>query len=386
MMITEMANRFRESTILINLTRLLKIIPLLLILSGSSALNAQILKDSASIRQVNKCIDDIYNFQFNDAEEIFARLKQAYPRHPVTFLMSGMMIYWESYPLIKTSANRPKFEQDMRTCIDICEKKPDPSNEAEYLLANLCARGLLLLFYSDNDLTREVIPLASSTYKYVRRSFDYNNSYSDFSYFTGLYNYYREAYPEVHPVYKPLTALFPKGDKKKGLKELKIAASKSIVLKAESTTFLSYIYLSYENNYQEAVGFSQSLHDRYPFNAQYLGELIKNLLLVKKFDEAENIILPDSSRAENGFLKAQITIFNGILQEKKYHNYEAARQFYEKGIKDISLFGSYGDETTSIAYLGLSRLAGLKGDNHGRNTFRRKGMDMTSFKTDPFEK
>jgi hypothetical protein len=345
---------------------------------------AQILKDTSSVEQVNRYIDNIYNFQFREAEIEFARIRKSYPDHPVTYLMNGMKTYWENYPLITTSAKRPDFERDMRRCIELCETRPDPDNEAEYLLANLCARGLLLLFYADNDLTREVIPLATSTYKYLRRSFDYENTYSDFSYFTGLYNYYREAYPEAHPVYKPLTALFPKGDKKKGLKELNRAAGKSIVLKAESTTFLSYIYLTYENNYYEAVGFSQALHDRYPSNEQYLGELIKNLLLIRKYDEAEKNINSDLAKTGGTFFKAQISIFNGLLQEKKYQNYLSARQFYEKGIKEISAYGNYADEIGSVAWMGLSRIAAAHGDKHGSNSFRKKGMDLTSFKTDPF--
>jgi len=346
--------------------------------------NAQILKDTTSLNLVKICIDDVYDFKFKDAENTYEIIRKTYPVHPVTYLINGMITYWENYPLITTSASRPGFERDMRRSIELCETKTDPENEAEYLLANLCARGLLLLFYADNNLTREVIPLATSTYKYLRRSFDYTDSYSDFSYFTGLYNYYREAYPEAHPVYRPLTALFPKGDKKKGLKELQNAASKSIVLKAESASFLSYIYLSFENNYPEAASFSQGLYDRYPNNEQYLGELIRNQLLIKKYDDAEKNLSSDLAKTGGQFLKAQITIFNGLLQEKKYCNNQTASKLYEQGIKDISIFGNYGDEIASIAWLGLGRISAAQGDKHGSNNFRKKGMDLTTFKTDPF--
>jgi hypothetical protein len=351
---------------------------------GIQPVDAQILRDTASIRQVNSIIDHIYNFQFRDAESEFATISRSYPGHPVIFLIKGMMIYWENYPLITTSGMRPDFEKNMRKCIQLCETRPDHDNEAELLLANLCARGLLLLFYADNDLSREVFPLATSTYKYLRRSFDYEDTYSDFSYFTGLYNYYREAYPEVHPIYKPLTALFPKGDKKKGIKELKTAASKSIVLKAESTTFLSYIYLSYENNYPEAVSFNQALHNKYPNNEQYLGELIRNLLLIKSYDEAEKNMNSDLAQNGGNFFKAQLAIFNGLLQEKKYREYQSARQYYEKGIRELLPYGNYADEVSSVGWLGLSRISALQGDKHGSNNFRKKGMDLTSFKTDSF--
>jgi len=103
----------------------------------------------------------------------------------------------------------------MRQCIRLAETNNNPAYEAEYLLANLCARGMLLMFYAENDLIMEVIPLTISAYKYLRRAFDFASICTDLYYFTGVYNYYREAYPEAHPVYKTLAFLFPKGNKTK---------------------------------------------------------------------------------------------------------------------------------------------------------------------------
>ena len=62
--------------------------------------------------------------------------------------------------------------------------------------------------------------------------------YPDFYFFTGLYNYYREAYPEAHPIYKVLAFLFPRGDREKGSAELQNAGANSIMLKAEAYSFL----------------------------------------------------------------------------------------------------------------------------------------------------
>ena len=114
------------------------------------------------------------------------------------------MTYWENFPLLNTCPAKDSFEEDLRQCIKIAEKNSYPEHEAEYLLANLCARGFLLMYYSDNNLVMEVIPLATSTYKYMRRSFDFTSVCTDLYYFTGVYNYYRDAYPKAYPVYKPL--------------------------------------------------------------------------------------------------------------------------------------------------------------------------------------
>ena len=189
----------------------------------------------------------------------------------------------------------------MRKCIELCDKNKNAETEAEILLANLCARGLLLLYFTENDLSFEVFPIASSTYQNIRRSFDFTTSYIDLNFFTGIYNYYREAYPEAHPVYKTLAFLFPKGNKQKGLADLEKVAKSSIVMKAESYSFLTDIYLSFENDYQKAAFYSKNLHSLYPENPEYHGQYIKNLLLIKDYEEAEKELLTSPSR-KNSFL------------------------------------------------------------------------------------
>jgi hypothetical protein len=320
-----------------------------------------------------------------DAGEIYGKISKSYPGHPVVLMLRGMMTYWENYPLIASSPARASFENDMRHCIELSEKKYNPSDEPEYLLTNLCARGLLLLFYADNDLSSEVTPLAANTYKYIRKAFNFPSVYSDFFFFTGLYNYYREAYPDAHPVYKALAFLFPKGNREKGLKELQLAAKNAIVLKAESTSFLSDICVSYENDYQQATDYSKSLHDLYPANIEYLAVYIKNLLLIRHYDDAESLILSSRNDTSNSFYRAQAMIFNGIIQEKKYNDREKAAQFYLQGVRDIALFGDFGNDFSSYAYFGLSRIYDLKGDKHYKKQYRKKALELANFKKINFD-
>ena len=346
----------------------------------TSSLNGQFLKDSTSINLIKKGTDYVYNFEFNNAEKVNTEIRKLYPGHPVTYLFNGMITYWKNYPLSATSAARQSFEDDMRKCIELCEKNQDPSVESEILLINLCARGFLLLFYTDNDLSFEVFPIASSTYQCIRRSFEFTTRYSDFFFFTGVYKYYREAYPEAHPVYKTLAFLFPKGSKIEGLSELLIVAKNSIILKAEAYSFLTQIFISFENNYRQATFYSKSLHEIYPENPEYLGSYIKNLLLIKQYDEAENEIISSIELFKNPFFQTQVTIFEGILQEKKYHDLKKAQQLYLKGIKDISVFRRYGEEYAAYAYFGLSRISELNGDTDNEKIYHKLALKLADFK------
>jgi hypothetical protein len=364
------------------LKNILKLIPkcLIILFLSPAAINAQILKDSVSLNLVKKSIGYIYNLRFKDSGEIIRRLSQTYPEHPAVYLLEGMQIYWENYPLTPASLACNSFENKLRKCIELCEKKANQSDEAEYLLTNLSARGFLLLYYVDNDLTMSVIPLASSTYRYIRRSFDYTSFYSDFFFFTGLYDYTRDAYPEAYPVYKPVAMLFPKGDKSKGLKEIQKAAENSIFLKAEASVFLSSINLTFENNYEQAYIYSRALHELYPSNLEYLGFHLRNLLLTKRYDEAEKLMGSFGSDITNAFYQAQLSIFKGVLQEKKYNNDKLAEQFYIKGIEDFSPFGHYSNEFAAYGYFGLSRISERKGDSNLKKTYRKKADELADFK------
>lgn len=281
-----------------------------------ATLNAQVLHDTTVFDLLKNGVDSIYNFQFNNASEVYYKINESYPGHPIGYLFRGMITYWENYPLLPASRERAFYESDMRKCIELSEKKHDPTDDTEYLLMNLCARGMLLLYYADNGLSMQVIPLATSTYQYVRRSYDYTSAFNDFLFFTGLYDYYREAYPGAYPVYKSLAFLFPKGDMTKGLNELQAAAKSSIVLKAESFSLLSWICLCFENNYEQASYYSKSLHALYPANLQYLAEYIKNLLLVKQYDEAESLILSSSIKTDNSYYQRSWRFLRVFLRRK----------------------------------------------------------------------
>lgn len=358
---------------------------LLFFLSMAENGYSQILKDSSSLNLIKKGIDYIYNFQFKEADEVYTKISKRYPGHPVLYLLKGMLTYWENFPLLPTSQAHILFEENLRNCITLCEKKHFADDDAEFLLANLCARGMLLLFYLDNNLSLQVFPLATSTYRYIRRSYDYTSSSYDFYFFTGLYDYTRQAYPEAYPVYKPLAILFPSGDKVKGIKELQQAAENSIILRAESLSFLSELFVKFESNYQQATYYNKTLYELYPSNLQYKEEYIKNLLLIKQYDEAEKLILSCDTTKSNSYFLAQLSIFNGIIKEKKYYDYEKAQKFYVKGAKDITVYGSYGNEFAAYAYFGLSRISDANGDKNNKKIYRKMANELAELKKINFD-
>ncbi len=348
--------------------------------------DAQMLHDSSTVRKIKKGVDYMYNMEFDKALPLFAEIEKLYPGHPVNHLLKGILLYWKNYPMLPASESREAFENNLRTGINLCSGNQYSARyEAESLLANICSRGLLLLYYNENDLTFKVITLATSTFKYILKAFDHVSVFADFYYPTGLYNYYREAYPNMNPVYKPLASLFPPGDMTRGLKELVRAAELSIFLKAESYSILAYIYAGFENDFRKALLYSGILTKKYPLNPYYKALHMKNLLVMKEYDQVESMINLAGNNTGNAYFDAQLLILNGLIQEKKYKNYSDARQLYEDGISAIAFTGDYGNEYCGYAYLGLSRICEHDGDKAGKKAFHRKGYGLLDFKKITFD-
>ena len=359
---------------------------LLPILFGINTMNAQLFQDSVTLNLIKRDIDCIYNMQFKDTQDILLKIKKSYPGHPVLLLLKGMQTYWKNYPLLNTNPAHVSFEEDLRQCIRLSGKNKIPAYEAEYLLTNLCARGMLLEYYNVNNLTMDVIPLVTGTYGNVRHAFGLTNSCTDLQYYTGVYNYYREAYPKANPGYKPLVFLLPSGNEKIGLKELHNAAINGIVLRAESYYLLAGIYINFENKYQQAIYYSKTLNKLYPDNSEYLALYIKNLLLLKQYDEAEKLIITSQKEIENKYFQAQLSIFQGVLKEKKYHDNNLSEQYYQSGISKLSSFGTYGNECIAYGYFGLSRISEIKKDMNASKNFRDKALKLATFKKINFDK
>ena len=165
-----------------------------------------------------------------------------------------------------------------------------------------------------------------------------------------------------------------------------MAAIKSIMLKAEAYSFLSYIFLSFENNYARSLPYTMGLHELYPANQPYLAGYIKNLLLIKKYDEAEKIINSLNNNIISCLLPGPNFGFQRDPSGKEISIiYDQALKYYHKGISELSGFNYYGNEYSSYAYFGLSRISGIRNDKQNRKAYRKMALEMTSYKKVNFD-
>lgn len=108
---------------------------------------------------------------------------------------------------------------------------------------------------------------------------------------------------------------------------------------------------------------------------------------------SESEISPDSeaeyllaNKGRGNYLNAQLYIFKGILQEKKYHDLRLAREYYYNGISDLSVFGEYGNEYSAYGYFGLSRIYTAKEEKHTGKIYRNQAEKLVEFKKINFDR
>ncbi len=117
---------------------------------------------------------------------------------------------------------------------------------------------------------------AKNAYPYIKWCADYRQQYPDFYMVSGLYNYYREEYPQIYPFYKTIAWVMRLGNKEMGMKQLSIAAQQSLF--SEAGYYLGHILLDYEKKPQAALPVLQKTAAAYPdnlfLNAKYVDALL----------------------------------------------------------------------------------------------------------------
>ena len=332
------------------------IIFLLLIIHYNSI--SQIFSDSILIKRIEKEVYNIYNFNFEPAEILYKELKKQYPNHPVSHLYCSLLIYWKYFPIISGNSIQDSLDNNMIKTIEKAQIILDKNeSNSEAIFFNLSARLLLIMHYADNDHPSKVISYLPKTYNLAMKGQELTKEIIDFSFSTGLYNYYREAYPKAYPVYKPITYFFPKGNMEMGIKQLEFTGREGVFMAAEALSFLFYIYTNFEKNYIAGHNAAIKLNRKFPDNPLYYSYRIRTTLLNKEYIEAIPMIMKLKKMSHtNDFFKMMAYIYEGYVEEKLKMNYNKAEAFYKYAIELGMKYDNFVDDRLSYAYFGLARV------------------------------
>lgn len=337
-----------------------------------------ILNDKMAIDSIKKGIEYIYNFQFDKSEAAVRKVKQKYQGHPALLLYSSVQEFWQFFP-INGSKQFAAYQKNLLACIAESEKmalKYPKQPEVEFF--NMMANLLLARHLSEDGEYIKAVNHTRKAYTFIKRGFEYKNQYAEFYFSTGLYNYYREAFPENHPMYKPFTIFFPNGNKSLGLKELEIASQKALFARPEALGFLTGIYLRDEYNLPVATKYATQLYESYPGNWLYSVLYGECMAETKKPDLAENIADRLMGRNENCALLGGYYI-KGLV-ERQRGNVDAAKWSFQKALQ----YGKTKDRLTKgymgLCYNELGKIARAEGKMDWAKKYFGLALENCSFK------
>jgi hypothetical protein len=351
------------------------LIPLLCWFSLHPVLGVDLINDTSTLKQVRIGLNQVYNCDFEAAEKTLVYLRKSYPSHPVTSFFEGLIYYWQYYPLIPGNPGATEFEEIMEETWQRSRLLKEDGNEIEGVFFELMSRAFIVMYYADNGHASMAISHLGKIYRDIMAGFELQDRFNEFFFITGLYNYYREAYPEAHPVYKPAAIFFRKGDKTRGIEMLKYAVEETDFMHVEAALFLSLIYINFENKIDSAVWYASQLHQNYPDNGYFLSKYTEILLVDQQYDKALDLIL--HLKSIDDYNKMKGTIFMGVYEEKKLNNAEKSRFYYEEGLRLADAFDERSNYIKAYAFMGLSRYFHDRGDEKQARAYKKKAKNAS---------
>ena len=358
---------------------ILLIMALLAILLNVSSAGAQglLLDDKPALDSVKASVQYLYNFQFDRSVKSLTRYKTKYASHPGFLLLSCIRNYWKYFPIGARSKEFEAYKKDLNQVVRLSEammKKYPKSPEPGYYF--MTANLMLARHHSEEGEYITAVNETRKAYPLIKKGFSLKSSFPDFYFTTGLYNYYRVAFPENHPLYSAFTVFFPDGNKEQGLKELAVACDKSYFSSAEARVFLCSISLRDYYDVPKAMEHAAVLHKLYPNNWVFSILYGECLLEAGKKEEAGPVIRNLLGRSENGALLSGYYLQG--FQERLSGQKDAAKWNWQKAL----MYGKSTDRLTKgqvgLTYNELAKLAVEEGNRDlAKKYFRLAGENCT---------
>ena len=341
----------------------------------------ELMQDKPAQENVKLAIDQIYGFNFDQTEVYLKKLRPKYNGHPVLPLLTAFNLYWKYMPVSMREKEFAEYKAALIETAELSNKilKRDSEN-TEAVFFQMMSMMMLAKLEGDVGEYGHAVNHARKAYVSIRKGFGLKSRYPEFYFTCGLYDYYREIYPEENPVYRPFMNLFMPGSKQKGIIELETASKKSVFTGLEALIFLTRINLYHENKPLEAVEFAATAIKGYPKNT--IANLLygEALCAAKRWNEAEGV-LQKIQDTPNNFYRFGAEALLGLVAEKGDKNPKAAKVLYLKAIETARPYRKLGENHQGLSYAGLARIADAAGEKPKARAYYKKAFDLCSYRS-----
>lgn len=327
---------------------------LLMVLSTISAKSqGSIFDEPHLVRLIKSAADQIYSLERDSAIYYVDEVRKLVPDHPIVPMMEAVSVLWYHIPVLQGDVFEA-FNDRLNATVAAAENLPGDHPDAIFF--EMSARGLLAEYYADRGAYMKAFNEATQAYGLLKDGFEFADDYPEFLFAVGLYNYFREAYPERHPIYKPLIWFFKGGDKEKGLAQLKRATQETVIIRVEAFVYLSYIYLRYEEKPELSHKYISDLYQEFPTNPYVQAKYLESYHAGKKIDKLKPEIIKDLKEHPSLYYQVVGNLYGGIVSEQLEKNHNQAFNEYQLALKISKELPGYADYYKSLIHLGLGRI------------------------------
>jgi hypothetical protein len=327
-----------------------------------------ILKNPSVQIESTEAINMLYNYKFAEADAEFRWLKYRYPKHPMPHFLMGLSEWWKIVPNTDNESYDKTFLAQMDSTITLAEKlyevEKNKVESAFFLAAAYAFKGRL---YAERESWTKAAFAGKKSLKYFEQCKGNGDLSPELLFGDGLYNYYAEWVPKEYPILRPVMALFPKGNKKLGEKQLEKVGNYAFYTRVEARYFLLQIY-SMENEYGKAYEMDKYMWQTFPNNPYFERYFCRTAFVTGKMAEAEKAaqnILDKISQGMPGYegVSGRNAAYVLAYYNMQYHrNYDLAAEYYKKAIEFSAQTNSLNAGYYISSLIGLGKIAEARKD------------------------
>ncbi|RZK62307.1 MAG: tol-pal system protein YbgF [Hymenobacter sp.] len=321
--------------------------------------------------ELGGAVQNLYNFKFAKADKQFYSLRRRYPQHPMAYFLLGLSTWWRMVPNNVTDTRYDKvflaYVDTAQTKAEALYKADNHNYEACFFLA--AAYGFEARLHAERHNWRKATVASRQALIYLEKSREANGLSAEFLFGEGLFNYYAVWIGQEYPWLRPVLFFFPKGDRARGLAQLRQVGQSAFYTGTEANFFLVNILNSSRENQEEAAyKLAKQLATQFPDNSRFQLDYAKLSFQVGKFDESEaacRAVLQKYATGQVGYeayTSRAAAYIMGYLMQRKYQDVAQAKDYYQRCIVYSEQSGMAKKSYYIFAEAGLARLAAQSKD------------------------
>jgi hypothetical protein len=241
-------------------------------------------------------------------------------------------------------------------------KNDNHNYEACFFLS--AAYGMEARLHAERHNWRKATVASRRALIYLEKSKEANGLSTEFLFGEGLFNYYAVWIAEEYKWLRPVLFFFPKGDKARGLAQLRQVGRTAFYTGTEANFFLVTILNSdREKKADEAYVLARQLATQFPDNSRFQLDYAKLAFKLGKFEESEAASLSVLRKYAAGqvgyeaYSGRAATYMMGYLMQHKYHDLPQAKDYYQRCLAYSEQAGVAKQGYYIFAETALARLA-----------------------------